>query len=326
MIQPPELNHKLPITLSHGVRSTTTSVWKILVASKEGDLEAVQQLVHQCPELIYAQYNYTPPIHFAVREGHLELVKYLLQHGAHDPYYQTYPFLDSLRTIASDRGYTAIALELDRYAADPVLQQYKGDCGEIDYGRSAMQHAFEKAVDEGDLERTTAILKEHPEFAKDYSYFWSEGILLMPAKKGDFKMIDLLLNYGATFPAVSKWPQYYYFERYDSAKYILEKGMSPNHMTWHHVSILHDMAQKGLLQKASLLIQHGADINALEEEYQSTPLGMAVRWGRQEMVELLLDAGADPHHSGADWSRPLAWAESKGYDPIKKMLLNAGAE
>jgi ankyrin repeat protein len=28
------------------------------------------------------------PIHFAVREGHVELVKYLLDNGAHDPNYK----------------------------------------------------------------------------------------------------------------------------------------------------------------------------------------------------------------------------------------------
>jgi ankyrin repeat protein len=313
------------MTLSGGVRSTTTEVWKILLASKAGDLVAVQQLVSQCAELSYAQYNYTPPIHFAVREGHLELVKYLLQQGAHDPSYKTYPFLDKLQTIAIDRGYTAIAHELEQYVTDPALQQYKGDNGEIDYGRSDIQQEFETAVDKGDLDETASILKDHPEFARDNSYFWSEGILLMPSKEGNFKMIELLLSYGATFPAISKWPQYYYFERYDTAKYILENGMSANHMTWHHVTILHDMAQKGLLSKAELLLKHGADINAIEEEYQSTPLGIAVRWGQKNMVELLLNAGSDPNQSGSGWSRPLAWAQSKEYSSIERMLVNAGA-
>jgi len=40
-----------------------------------------------------------------------------------------------------------------------------------------------------------------------------------------------------------------------------------------------NMAHEGDLQKAELLIKYGAEINPVDEEYQSTPLGMASRWG-----------------------------------------------
>src|SRR5215216_894076 len=99
MLQPIEMKLKVPMKLSNGVVSTTEKVWDILVASRNGSLESVKELVNECPELIYAQYNYTPPIHFAVREGHLDLVKYLLENGALDARYRTYPFLDDLFTI-----------------------------------------------------------------------------------------------------------------------------------------------------------------------------------------------------------------------------------
>src|SRR5215471_6213594 len=102
MIQPNELKLNLQMRLSNDVMSTTTNVWNTLVASKNGDLDKVKKLVEDCPELIYAQYNYTPPIHFAVREGHAELVKYFLDKGAHDLSYKIYPFGDSLTTIAED--------------------------------------------------------------------------------------------------------------------------------------------------------------------------------------------------------------------------------
>src|SRR6266850_1051780 len=98
MIQPNELKLNLQMEIANGVISTTNKVWDILLASKNDDLEKVKKIVGECPELIYAQYNYTPPIHFAVREGHLELVKYLLDNGAHDPKYKIYPFQDSLQT------------------------------------------------------------------------------------------------------------------------------------------------------------------------------------------------------------------------------------
>ena len=184
MIQPNELKLNLQMEISNGVISTTGKVWNILVASKNGDLEEVKKMVDECPELIYAQYNYTPPIHFAVREGHLNLVKYLLSNGAHDPDYKIYPFLDSLLIIAQDRGYNDIALMLQEYVDKSGAQKFhKGDNGKIYYNRTEIQLEFQTAVDDEDLEKAEKILKEHPEFALDETYFWGEGILLFAAKK-----------------------------------------------------------------------------------------------------------------------------------------------
>ena len=147
MLQPIELKLNLPMKLSNNVVSTTTKVWNILVASKRGDLEAVKRMADGCHELLYAQYNYTPPIHFAVREGHIELVKYLLANGAHDPSYKIYPFQDSLQSIAQDRKHNEIVTLLNDYANNTSLQKYKGDNGEIMYDRTELQVEFEHAVD-----------------------------------------------------------------------------------------------------------------------------------------------------------------------------------
>ena len=320
MIQAIELKLNLPMKLSNDVVSTTTKVWSILFASKQGDLETVKKLGNECHELLYAQYNYTPPIHFAVREGHIDLVKYLLEQGAHDPTYKIYPFQEHLQTIANDRGYYDIESLLNEYVANPSLQKYKGDNGEILYNRTELQVEFQNAVDKNGYNKVESILKEHPEFAKDETYFWSEGIIVFAAKENNHKMMELLMSYGAKVPNILKWTQFYYFEHYDSAVYLMEHGMNPNTMSWHHVTLLHDMAQKGDIKKTELLIKHGANINSIDEEYQSTPLGMAARWGHADLVKLLLGHGADPNRSGAVWSTPLAWAMKKKHIEIENIL------
>ena len=326
MVQPYEMKLNLPMKLSNEVVSTTTKVWNILVASKNGNLEEVKHLVNECPELIFAQYNYTPPIHFAVREGHIDLVKYLLDNGAHDAGYKIYPFNDQLQTIAKDRDHNEIVLLLEQYAKDRSKQKYKGDNGEILYNRTELQLEFQEAVNKGSIGKTEKILEAHPEFAKDETWFWGEGILVFAAKENNQKMIDLLMSYGARVPAILKWTQFYYFERLDGATYMMEKGMSPNTMSWHHVTILHDMAQKGEIKKAELLINYGAEIDPVDEEYRSTPLGMAARWGHAEMVNYLLAQGADPNKAGASWATPVAWAKKKGHVEIEKILRKSGAK
>ena len=101
--------------------------------------------------------------------------------------------------------------------------------------------------------------------------------------------------------------------------------MNPNHMNWHRTTLLHDIAWEGDVRKAVLLLDHDADIDAVDDEFRSTPLGIAARWGRREVVRLLLDRGADPNRAGTSWATPLAWAVNKGHSDIAAVLRSAGA-
>jgi ankyrin repeat protein len=105
----------------------------------------------------------------------------------------------------------------------------------------------------------------------------------------------------------------------------MDNGMNPNHMNWQHVTLLHDMTRRGNIPKARLLLDHGADINAADEEYRSTPLGLAARWGHAKMVAFLLERGADTNKAAAPWATPLAWARKKGFRIIASDLERAGA-
>lgn len=92
------------------------------------------------------------------------------------------------------------------------------------------------------------------------------------------------------------------------------------------------MIQPAVLKKderlliVKLLLAHGADLNARDEDICSTPLGWAAKFGRNPMVELLLERGANPHlPDDPPWATPLSWAKRRGYPEITTILRARGA-
>jgi ankyrin repeat protein len=138
-------------------------------------------------------------------------------------------------------------------------------------------------------------------------------------------MLELLIRHGATVPTVSKWGRYYYFKHTDTAALLLKHGMDPDHMNWHYTTLLHHCAADGDIPKVRLLLDYGATLDAIDEEYRSTPLGMAARWGRKDMVQLLLERGADPDVAGDSWATPLAWARRKDHRDVESLLGHTSA-
>jgi hypothetical protein len=163
MIQPVEMRSTLPMTLHGGASSTTTDVWEMLSASRDGDLDGMTQLIARRRELSTCQFNYTPPLHFAVREGHLPLVRVLVEHKALDPSYKTYPFGESLLTMAQDRGDDEIARFLQDALANPDLTRKWVETGEIDYRQDEGQRQFDQAVHAGQLREVERLLNGCPD-------------------------------------------------------------------------------------------------------------------------------------------------------------------
>jgi ankyrin repeat protein len=72
---------------------------------------------------------------------------------------------------------------------------------------------------------------------------------------------------------------------------------------------------------ATTLLDAGACLDARDDLLRSTPLGWACRWGRPELVRLLLPRGADPVEPDAEpWATPRAWAEKSGHSEIRGLL------
>ncbi len=115
-------------------------------------------------------------------------------------------------------------------------------------------------------------------------------------------------------------------------KMILEKCGPPNAPGNCGATILHQIVVMGdhvrpeeRLAFAIAALDAGARIDLRDDLLKSTPLAWACRWGREDLVRLFLERGADPAEGEAEpWATPLAWAEKKGHMPIATMLRAKG--
>jgi hypothetical protein len=326
MIQPLEMRAGLPMRLHDGTMSDTGDVWRMLSACRNGDLDRVTTLASACPSLVRCDYNYMPPLHLAVREGHGALVRNLIERGAGNPKYVTYPYRESLIVLARDRGQDGIRGMLEEAYRLGDRSRGEDEGGEILYPLDDVQRRFQKLLNTQAIGDVEALVKQRPALARNPLAFWGEGVLMMPAKLGYLPMIEMLMRYSASVPDVSKWGAWYYLWHYDIAAHLLDSGMDPDHMNCHHTTVLHDMAYQGDIRKAALLLDHGADVNAIDEEFQSTPLGLAARWGHRAMAALLLERGADPNAAGRPWATPMEWAKKKEHAELEADLRRAGAK
>ncbi|RYP54743.1 hypothetical protein DL768_000567 [Monosporascus sp. mg162] len=85
-------------------------------------------------------------------------------------------------------------------------------------------------------------------------------------------------------------------------------------------------AENGHKEIVQLLLDKGAEIDA-KDKYGWTPLSRAAEKGHKEIVQLLLDKGAEIDAKNNYGRRtPLSWAAEKGHGGVVQLLLDKGAE
>jgi ankyrin repeat protein len=83
-------------------------------------------------------------------------------------------------------------------------------------------------------------------------------------------------------------------------------------------------AKQGRKEVVQLLLDRGADVN-LTSTYGDTPLVEAAKQGRKEVVQLLLDRGADVNLTPKYGDTPLVGAAKQGRKEVVQLLLDRGA-
>lgn len=104
-------------------------------------------------------------------------------------------------------------------------------------------------------------------------------------------------------------------ERYWEIKSMELAPEQYNHALWTR-------AYEGDLKKVSLLLDAGADVNAMNEIY-GAPLFVAAN---ADIARLLIENGADIHAKNKQGSTPLHSAAEKGRTDVARLLIDKGAD
>ena len=335
MIRPGGLSGNRPYRLRDGTTVTNEDVWSTLVAARDGDLDRFKALVKRAPALAHVEYNYTPPLHFAVREGHLALTEFLIEQGADFAGYRTYPFGDALLTMAEEREHNELAALL-RGRLSRRFALAEGMRAIIDAGRA------------GDRRRVMDELDRDPSLARKSNEV-GDTALHNAAHQGDIELVELLLAAGADPDAVrgdgyrpihlalmpdwrARVPE---SRRHHIASLLLERGARnsmfiaamlhdvayiraalradparANEEDTNHFRPLTGAAETNDVALARLLLDHGADPNLPEEgSPRGHALWTAVHFRRRELAKLLVEHGADPNAMVESSGTPMMRAE-----------------
>ncbi|KAM3455310.1 hypothetical protein MY3296_002498 [Beauveria thailandica] len=139
-----------------------------------------------------------------------------------------------------------------------------------------------------------------------------ETALLLAAKHGHASVVKVLVEYGANQAAV------------DDELLSLngrEKGSQKRCRFW-----LRNVINSGWTSRLLVLLEDGADIDAIDEVGGSTALTHAAWLKADAMVSLLLDHGADVNLRDLDDRTALHWAAEGTYADLVEALLDHGAE
>ena len=324
------------------------------LAAARGDLDAVRAFVAADPAAVNDGDGIQKrPLSAAVEHGHREIVRFLLDNGADPslPEGRLCPYGSSLMTatVADDLEVATWLLEAGadpnghvNSSGSPAIRAHSDAMRGLLYGYGGRASGAWGYVQRGDLETLAAILRytDDPFSDEESEYLTTPYTAVVSGcgRKEDRgestdaheAMFDMFLQRKHPMPRVLTACKTYLYHVPRMTRRLLEHGLDPDLPDWQRRTPLHDLCRgnRAVADAAAMVrmfLNYGADINAIDEEDRSTPLGIAAREGNTELVGLLLDSGADPNAAGAEWAAPLAWAQRRGHAEIAKMLRDRGA-
>jgi ankyrin repeat protein len=276
--------------------------------------------VENIEEVVYSAGG---PLHHCASTGKIAMAETLLKHGA-NPNCHVYSAGPPMYKAYESRNGAMVEL-LERYGG-VVDASTAGLLGLTDKARQLLNNEAAGTLPEG-----------------THAPHWSaaEELLFYAADGGNSEIVQMALERISWEAADPRWhqmlvrnlgnhPEPSRRKHVECFRLILDR-CDPSIPGTFGRTILHDLAAdwphpspgpEERVEFARLVLTRNPRLDVRDSLLKSTPLGWACRWGRVELVKLLLECGADPIEADAEpWATPRAWAEKGSHDAAVNMVL-----
>ncbi|XP_077478539.1 poly [ADP-ribose] polymerase tankyrase-1-like [Stigmatopora argus] len=304
--------------------------YRLLEAAKAGDLDTVKSLCTaqnvNCRDL---EGRHSTPLHFAAGYNRVQVVEYLLHHGA-DVHAKDKGGLVPLHNACSYGHYEVAELLVRHGASVNVADLWKfsplheaAAKGKYEICKLLLKHGADPSKKNRDGNTPLDLVKDSDTDIQDL--LRGDAALLDAAKKGCLARVQKLcspdnINCRDT-QGRNSTPLHLAagYNNLEVAEYLLEHGADVNAQDKGGLIPLHNAASYGHVDIAALLIKYNTSVNATDK-WAFTPLHEAAQKGRTQLCALLLAHGADPTMKNQEGQTPLDLATA---DDIRALLIDA---
>lgn len=317
------LNEVVTMLLEAGqpIHAKNDNRWTALhMAAERGHAATVQLLLDEGAIVDAATYRPNHPfsgstaLHQAARNGHDKVLEMLLDNGAKIDA-QVLWGATALHQAAQYGHVGAITLLLDRGA------NIESNANE------ASIRPLESAVSGGKEDAVRVLITRGADLSSTTADLFP--LLCRAANSGRVEVVQLLLEHGVSVngvPALWAAAGSLAQRRDEVVRLLLKEGADVSERTgmwaiYKEETALHDGARMGFDTTVRLLLENGAEVDALNSD-KETPLHIAAMKGHKAVLQILLDHGADVSAKNQAGEAALQVAARYGHEAIVRHLLD----
>ncbi|MEQ8954447.1 MAG: ankyrin repeat domain-containing protein, partial [Gammaproteobacteria bacterium] len=233
---------------------------------------------------------------------------------------------ESIVMTAAQAGNAAVVRQLLQAGADPNVDVTRGQTALMWAANRGHSSVVKALLDHGaDFSARSETREQYVKSEKEqdsnpaYKYWIEEGgntPLIFAARSGDLESARFIVEAGADVNALSAFGtsaliMAVHGGNAELVNYLLQQGADVDSAASGHTA-LHDAVLRGDLAAVDVLLNHGANVEAILQkptpvrrqstDYNfhdalvgATPLWLAARFSEPDIMQALLDHGANPH-------------------------------
>ena len=245
--------------------------------------------------------NGLTPLHLASREGHLDVARNLVEHGANAAAQDQ--FGSTPLHEASERGHLGLARFLVEHGANAAAQDQHGwaplhqasQWSHLDVARFLVEHGANIAAQD---QRGMTPLHQASQWGHlaVAQFLVEHGANAAAQDEGGLTLLHLALEYS----------------HIDLARFLVEHGANAAAQDQRGRTPLHQASEQGHLDLAQFLVKHGANAAAQDKDGW-TPLHRASQRGCLDVARFLVEHGANISAQDQSGWTPLHQASQRGH-------------